>query len=83
MRETQLAMLHETQHNIAKVSLYFYTLPHYIKNTNKQGAFFMYEYEKGIVATLAGLAVLLAWQLLKTVFYRLPKALACLGIRHN
>lgn len=43
----------------------------------------MYEYEKSIVATLAGLAVLLAWQLLKTVFYRLPKALMRLGARHN
>ena len=43
----------------------------------------MYSYEKGIVATLAGLAVLLAWQLLKTVFYRLPKAIACLGTKHN
>lgn len=43
----------------------------------------MYEYEKGIVATLAGLAVLLAWQLLKTVFYRLPKAIVRLSARHN
>lgn len=43
----------------------------------------MYSYEKGIVATLAGLAVLLAWQVLKTVFYRLPKALTRLGTKHN
>lgn len=43
----------------------------------------MYSYEKGIVATLAGLAVLLAWQLLKTVFYRLPKAIARLSAKHN
>ena len=43
----------------------------------------MYEYERSVVATLAGLAVLLAWQLLKTVFYHLPKALMRLGTRHN
>lgn len=43
----------------------------------------MYSYEKGIVATLAGLAVLLAWQLLKTVFYRLPKAIGRLSAKHN
>lgn len=43
----------------------------------------MYSYEKGIVATLAGLAVLLAWQLLKTVFYRLPKAITRLSTKHN
>lgn len=43
----------------------------------------MYEYEKGIVATLTGLVVLLAWQLLKAVFYRLPKALVRLGKKHN
>lgn len=43
----------------------------------------MYSYEKGFVATLAGLAVLLAWQLLKTVFYHLPKAIARLSAKHN
>lgn len=41
----------------------------------------MYSYEKGFVATIFSLVLLLAWQLLKTVFYRLPKALARLGTR--
>jgi len=43
----------------------------------------MYEYEKGFLATVFTLAIFLSWQLLKTVFYRLPKAIARLLARHN
>lgn len=35
----------------------------------------MYEYEKGFTNTILTLAVFLTWQLLKTLFYRLPKLL--------
>lgn len=43
----------------------------------------MYQYEKGFVTTVFILTAFLAWQLLKTLFYRLPKALIRLGIKHN
>lgn len=43
----------------------------------------MYQYEKGFVTTVFILTAFLAWQLLKTLFYRLPKVLARLGTRHN
>lgn len=43
----------------------------------------MYQYEKGFVTTVFMLAVFLAWQLLKTLFYRLPKAFVRLLTRHN
>ena len=35
----------------------------------------MYEYEKGFTATVFTLAIFLGWQLLKTLFYRLPRLL--------
>lgn len=42
----------------------------------------MYNYEKGLIGGLVTLAVLLVWQLIKTIFYRLPCAV-CRLVTHN
>lgn len=43
----------------------------------------MYNYEKGLVAGLVTLAVVLVWQLAKTIFYRLPCAVCRLVTRNK
>lgn len=43
----------------------------------------MYSYEKGLVSGLVILAVWLVWQVLKTVFYRLPCAVCRLVTKHH
>lgn len=42
----------------------------------------MYSYEKGLAQGLVTLAVMLVWQVAKTVFYRLPCAV-CRLVTHN
>lgn len=42
----------------------------------------MYQYEKGLVGGLVTLAVVLVWQVAKTIFYRLPYAV-CRLVTHN
>lgn len=42
----------------------------------------MYQYEKGLVGGLVTLAVVLVWQVAKTIFYRLPCAV-CRLCTHN
>ena len=42
----------------------------------------MYNYEKGLMQGLVTLAVMLVWQVLKTIFYRLPCAV-CRLVTHN
>lgn len=42
----------------------------------------MYQYEKGLINGLVTLAVVLVWQLAKTIFYRLPCAV-CRLCTHN
>lgn len=43
----------------------------------------MYQYEKGLVGGLVTLAVVLVWQLAKTIFYRLPCAVCRLVTRNK
>lgn len=43
----------------------------------------MYNYEKGLVAGLVTLAVVLVWQVAKTIFYRLPCAVRRLVTRNK
>lgn len=43
----------------------------------------MYQYEKGLIGGLVTLAVLLVWQLAKTIFYRLPCAVCRLVTRNK
>lgn len=42
----------------------------------------MYNYEKGLTQGLVTLAVMLVWQVAKTIFYRLPCAV-CRLFTHN
>lgn len=43
----------------------------------------MYNYEKGFVSGLFTLAIVLVWQVLKTLFYRLPCAVCRLVTRNK
>lgn len=43
----------------------------------------MYNYEKGLMQGLVTLAVVLVWQLAKTIFYRLPCAVCRLVTRNK
>lgn len=43
----------------------------------------MYQYEKGLIGGLVTLAVLLVWQLAKTIFYRVPCAVCRLVTRNK
>lgn len=43
----------------------------------------MYEYEKGLMQGLVTLAVVLVWQLVKTIFYRVPCAVCRLVTHHK
>lgn len=43
----------------------------------------MYNYEKGLMQGLVTLAVVLVWQVAKTIFYRLPCAVCRLVTKHH
>lgn len=43
----------------------------------------MYQYEKGLVGGLVTLAVVLVWQVAKTIFYRVPCAVCRLVTRNK
>jgi len=43
----------------------------------------MLQYEKGLCSLVFGLVALLVWQVLKTVFYRLPCAVCRLVTKHH